>query len=467
LTLSENDVASPPFAWYRPRVRADADIHHTVAFYDDDAAVMESTATFLASALRDGHPAVVIATPDHRARLADELTAEGLALPALTERGQYVALDAREVLSQFCDGRSVNRVRFVELVGGVISQIQSVTPANPRVAAFGEMVGLLCEDGHPQLAADLEDCWNALAQTHDFSLHCAYPMRLFQDSGAAETLSTTCEAHQWVVPTEAYTNLDTERSRLLEVTRLQQRSLALEAALEERQRVVENRERFLAVAAHELRTPVTVIKGAADVLAIIAHKLDSGTTSLLPLIEILTNGASRLVELCDTLLECAVSGQFIVGPMSEKVELTEVIDAAIEDIQAASQGSHGFTRNFGEARITIPASREQLLVVVRNLLDNAVKYSAAGSLVTVHHSQVGNAIVLEVEDEGIGIPQDAGDSLFDPFVRGDNALAADTSGRGIGLHVCRSIIEEHGGTIQLHPRADRMGTVARITLPIG
>jgi hypothetical protein len=168
---------------------------HFVQFYDEDAALIESVASFLESGLRAGAACIVIATPEHRASLDARLRSCGFDLDdALTIR-QYVALDAETVLMDLLVDGVPDRGKFDEIVEPVIAHAGL---HHPRVLAFGEMVALLSQDGKHDMAIALEKLWNKLALRHAFSLFCAYPRSAFcVDERIA--LGNICNQHSVVV----------------------------------------------------------------------------------------------------------------------------------------------------------------------------------------------------------------------------------------------------------------------------
>lgn len=223
-----------------PLVRwPDHDHHgHVVQFYAEDAALLDSIARFIATALEAGDAAVAIATDSHRDGLKQRLTARGIDVEAAIRRGKFIPLDAAETLSRFMrDGVPVPQ-SFAEVVGGVFDRARASLGARPgRVVAFGEMVALLWAQGKPEAAVQLEQLWNDLAQTHAFSLRCAYPITGFNRDQDGEPFSKICAAHGGVIPDESYTSLPSEAERLRSITQLQQKARALQTEKADREQV--------------------------------------------------------------------------------------------------------------------------------------------------------------------------------------------------------------------------------------
>jgi PAS domain S-box-containing protein len=147
-----------------------------------------------------GSSAIVIATEAHLEALSRRLHAENIDVGLEVRRGRYIALDAAETLAAF-DSDGLNETRFRNFIGGLIDRATAAANSgHPRVWAFGEVVALLWQQGRCQEALQLEEMWDRLAETHSFSLRCAYPMNyLSQNDGAFQIIS---ELHTAVIPAE-------------------------------------------------------------------------------------------------------------------------------------------------------------------------------------------------------------------------------------------------------------------------
>ncbi|MEP6470959.1 MAG: MEDS domain-containing protein, partial [Acidobacteriota bacterium] len=122
---------------------------------------------------------------------------------------------------------------FAEVVGGALRGATS--PGGPtRVRVFGEMVGLLWAEGNRDAAVRVEQLWNDLAQSHDFSLLCAYPLAGFSHENHGKPFLQICGEHSRVVPAESYTTLETPDEQLRSVSTLQQKASSFEAAVAQR-----------------------------------------------------------------------------------------------------------------------------------------------------------------------------------------------------------------------------------------
>ncbi|WEF33487.1 hybrid sensor histidine kinase/response regulator [Pseudoduganella chitinolytica] len=161
---------------------------HFVRFYDDEAFLAEEIAAHLGGALRRGGSAILIATAarveDVLALLRRDVVPDDLA--------HLVVLDAAATLAQFTMGGWPDAARFDAVVGALVRAVQR--PGVPT-HAYGEMVALLCADGHFEAALRLEELWNALRAHATFSLFCAYPWALFPTVELADSFASICRAH--------------------------------------------------------------------------------------------------------------------------------------------------------------------------------------------------------------------------------------------------------------------------------
>ena len=206
---------------------------HSVQFYSNDVFLLDALSRFMGSAIGAGDAGIVIATEAHRLELAERLSARGLDLAKAVEQGRYVALDAAETLAQFMVDGWPDEKKFVDVIGGVIHRAYAAAvKENGRAALFGEMVALLWAEGKTDAALRLEQLWNQIAQSHSFSLVCAYPLAQFYSSDQSEAFLQICQQHTAVVPAESYTQAAPDE-RLRRVAEWQQRAQSAETQLQD------------------------------------------------------------------------------------------------------------------------------------------------------------------------------------------------------------------------------------------
>lgn len=160
---------------------------HAVQFYTDDASLANIVAGFLAEGFAKGDPAVVIATPKHRAAIEADLRSRLLDVDGLKRLGDLVILDARQTLATFMVDGMPHAATFQHVLGQTMNQLCSGR-RNCVIYAYGEMVNVLWKDGLEAAAIRLETLWNELANTHDFKLVCGHSMGNFYKGAAIEEI---------------------------------------------------------------------------------------------------------------------------------------------------------------------------------------------------------------------------------------------------------------------------------------
>jgi len=223
--------------------------------------------------------------------------------------------------------------------------------------------------------------------------------------------------------------------------------------LSEERRLEMNQQRFLANAAHELKTPITTIIGAAELLLTGADEDPGARRRFLE--HILSEGR-RMQRLSDILLRLARIGAARREPDLQSVDPEEVARRASERIEPLTQSAEVELGVEVRRGSRVRADPEQLEQVLLALLSNAVQHSERGGNVRLRVDDG----TLVVEDEGSGIDSEDLPHLFERFYRGKGSAG----GFGLGLSICRDLVEGMGGKISLRPR-EGAGTVAEIRLP--
>jgi hypothetical protein len=150
---------------------------HAVLFYKDEGSLRDSVSGYIGAALRAGEPALVIAKPALLQQVRIELHRQHVqSAPFGPDRGSFVALDAEDTLRRICVGGSPDEALFQNVVGGALERLSE---PGKQVAAYGEMVGLLCERGRYADAIQLEALWNDLLARSKATLYCGYARQLF------------------------------------------------------------------------------------------------------------------------------------------------------------------------------------------------------------------------------------------------------------------------------------------------
>lgn len=245
-------------------------------------------------------------------------------------------------------------------------------------------------------------------------------------------------------------------------------SLALENArlYEETNAAVQARDEFLSIASHELRTPVTAISGIAQVALRSQQRGTLDDARLTRVLEQLIRGSQRLVMLTEDLLDVSrlQTGRFELRP--EPLDLAAFVTDIVERFGATLKERHQVTLHADTGPLVVQADAARIEQVLSNLLSNAVKYTPDGGEIVVSVGQDGAQAALTVRDQGIGLPLGTSEMIFQPFGRAPNAAHRQIQGLGLGLYICRQIVERHNGKIRAESAGDGRGTAMRVWLPL-
>jgi signal transduction histidine kinase len=220
---------------------------------------------------------------------------------------------------------------------------------------------------------------------------------------------------------------------------------------------------FVATVSHELRTPLTSIMGFLQMI----REGEAGqlTPDQERFLAIVYRSSERLQRLVGDLLFVARLDASGIQLQREDVRLDEVTNEAVEAVSATAKARELRLASEIEAVPPIDADRERLMQLVGNLLSNAIKFTPAGGVVTTRVFSENGSVVAEVQDTGVGIPEDEQGRLFQRFFRSSTATAQAIPGTGLGLVISKAIAEAHGGTISVRSRPGQ-GTCFRVELPI-
>lgn len=237
-------------------------------------------------------------------------------------------------------------------------------------------------------------------------------------------------------------------------------ALALVEDVTAARRVEQLRRDFVANISHELRTPVGAIGLLAETMA-----GESDPPTLARLAERMLLEAERVAATIDDLMELT---RIEVGDemSADRLDVGSVVGEAVARIRSGAE-HRGVAVSVSDQDgnpIRTTGDRRQLVSAVYNLLDNAVKYSTTGSEVSVSYRQDGDRLVIEVVDQGAGIPARDVDRIFERFYRVDRARSRATGGTGLGLAIVRHVVANHRGTVTVRSREGE-GSTFTISLP--
>ncbi len=230
-------------------------------------------------------------------------------------------------------------------------------------------------------------------------------------------------------------------------------------ALRERERIQRD---FIASVSHDLRTPITAIKGFAETL--LTGGLDDPENGV-GFIRTIERNADRLAHLVDNLLTISVleSGRRRTHP--EPLELRAVIGDLAGSLDPLVQRSGLSMRLKVEPGLTVLADAHHLSQVLQNLIDNAVKFSSWGGVIEIEAARDADHALVSVRDRGCGIEAKDLARVFERFQRGDGQATRKTKGSGLGLSIVKQLVELQNGRVWAESEPGR-GTTVRFTLPL-
>ncbi|HEX5754321.1 MAG TPA: ATP-binding protein [Archangium sp.] len=234
-----------------------------------------------------------------------------------------------------------------------------------------------------------------------------------------------------------------------------------ERLLREAREAVRVRDDFLSIASHELKTPLTPLKLHLQVLK---HRMASGQPVPAQHVDKALAQVARLSGLINDLLDTSRIQAGRLELRHEPVSLGALTQEVLADLRSVSP--HRLLEYEEPAGpLLIQGDRGRLAQVLVNLLENALKYSPTGGTIRVRVERDGAQARVSVSDSGIGIPPDQKDHLFERFFRARNAPISGFGGLGLGLYICRDIVERHGGRIWVESEVGH-GSTFHFTLPL-
>jgi signal transduction histidine kinase len=262
-----------------------------------------------------------------------------------------------------------------------------------------------------------------------------------------------------------FVELHLKTRMLREQTRLLQESNTDLAALAEAaDKASRAKSAFLNMVGHELRTPLTVVSGYAAMLR--AGDFGDVDERMMRPLTVLEEKADELAELVETLLSAAQIESGSVPESAEPLEVAEVVTAAVDRARGRAQ--------LVKAEIVVGAIPSHLRVefdrghigrVLDNLINNALAYGGENPWVRISVSEDRDHAVIAVEDHGDGIPVEMHERVFERFVRGSQP-GAGPPGSGLGLYVCRELLERRGATLELTSSVPGEGSCFTVRLPL-
>jgi PAS domain S-box-containing protein len=226
----------------------------------------------------------------------------------------------------------------------------------------------------------------------------------------------------------------------------------------------EIKSRFIALAAHQLRTPSSAVKWSTKML--LEGEMGELSTKQRITIEKTYKTNERMIALINDLLDVTKIEE---GKYISKKSLADILVVTKSAIELSKDiiEEKGINLSFAQPRETIPKvmiDKERMKIAIGNILDNAARYTSTNGKISILLKVERKEIEIQIKDNGIGIPYGEQKDVFNIFHRGSNAMKVDTQGTGLGLFIAKNIIEAHGGKIWFNSKL-KQGTTFYLTIP--
>ncbi len=223
------------------------------------------------------------------------------------------------------------------------------------------------------------------------------------------------------------------------------------------------KDEFVLTASHELRSPLTSVQGFAELLML---ERDSLAPRQVETVEIILDNCRHLVRLLNDLLDLARSDAGRLAVRLEPTELEPLIEDVVRTMRAQTEGSgQTLSQRLDPDLPVVEAEADRVRQILVNLITNAHEYSPEGAAISVTAHGYGAGVEVAVSDNGPGIPPTQLEHIFERFTRGDAGLTQRVGGTGLGLAISKSLVELHGGTIEVDSTVGE-GSTFRFRLPI-
>jgi signal transduction histidine kinase len=233
----------------------------------------------------------------------------------------------------------------------------------------------------------------------------------------------------------------------------------------EAQEAIRTRDEFLSIASHELRTPLTGIKGYSQILLRALGRSQLDEDRLRRSLMIIDESADRLTTLIGDLLDVSRIRTGHLPLRMTTVDLVTTVREVADRYRDHLGDEHRLVVDLPSQPTYAEVDVERLEQVVTNLLSNAAKYSPAGGEIVLSLEGGEGGALVQVSDSGIGLPLENLETIFQPFGRAPNATLRSLPGMGLGLYICRTLVERQGGRIWATSGGENRGTTFGFWLP--
>ncbi len=241
-------------------------------------------------------------------------------------------------------------------------------------------------------------------------------------------------------------------------------SFAITQSFEKLAEVSRLKSEFIGVVTHQLRSPLTNLKWAVELISSDDFVKDKEKEE--EYYSVLKENITRMMELVEELLIVSKIEQGVLVLHRKEVDFKGLIDEMISRFKFFAVASNVFIKFYPKDNIPkVFIDPQQVKLVVENLIDNAIRYTKGGGVVEIWLEKKGNLLQFKIKDQGVGIPEEDKKYIFQKFFRSENILKNQVRGTGLGLFVAKKIIDNSGGTIWFKSELNK-GTTFYFNLPI-
>jgi signal transduction histidine kinase len=245
---------------------------------------------------------------------------------------------------------------------------------------------------------------------------------------------------------------------------------SLQAEVQERARVEEalrladrRKNEFLAMLAHELRNPLVPIRNALEIMRLMRNELSVVETNR----ALIERQVRQLVRLINDLVDVSRISHGTIQLRREPIDLGRVVASAIENARPLiDNAGHELVVSLPDQPIVMCGDPTRLVQVLQNLLNNAARYTERRGRIWLSAERVNDEVVIRVKDEGIGIPADMLEQIFEMFTQVDRPHEQARGGLGIGLSLVKTLVELHGGSVKAFSAGPGQGSEFVVRLPL-
>lgn len=224
------------------------------------------------------------------------------------------------------------------------------------------------------------------------------------------------------------------------------------------------KDEFVSTASHQLRTPLTAIKGYTGML------LDGDPGPLndkqKEYLSEMKRANNRMIELINSLLNVSRVDLGVLSVSPESLDIGEVYMGVIDEMKVIiKQKKQNFRVTAEEGLPTLNADKKILEMIFQNLLSNAIKYTPEGGNIVMDIKKIDSSLLISVSDTGLGVPEAAKDRIFQKMYRADNARINDPDGTGLGLYIVKAVLDQTGGKIWFESNENK-GSTFYVSIPL-